>query len=93
MTKSSRFILWPALCALAVLDPVWSQTFTGTISGVVSDPNAARIPRATVRARNEATGDVRQVQTGNDGLFVFSQLPPGTYEISAEVQGDRKSVV
>ena len=49
-----------------------SQTFTGTISGVVTDPNAATVPGASVRARNEATGDTRQVSTGADGLFVFS---------------------
>ena len=69
-----------------------SQTFTGTISGVVTDPNAATVPGASVRARNEATGDTRQVSTGADGLFVFSQLPPGGYEVSVEVKGFRKSV-
>ena len=71
---------------------MWGQTFTGTISGVVNDPNSARIPHATIHSRNEANGEVRQVTTGNDGLFVFSQLPPGTYELSAEVQGFRKAV-
>ncbi|MBI2687988.1 MAG: TonB-dependent receptor [Acidobacteria bacterium] len=69
-----------------------SQTFTGTISGVVTDPNAATVPGATVRARNEATGDTRQVSTGSDGLYVFSQLPPGNYEVSVESRGFRKSV-
>jgi len=69
-----------------------SQTFTGTISGVVTDPNAATVPGATVRARNEATGDLRQATTGADGLYVFSQLPPGNYEVSVESTGFRKSV-
>ncbi|HEU0120136.1 MAG TPA: TonB-dependent receptor [Bryobacteraceae bacterium] len=69
-----------------------SQTFTGTISGVVTDPNAATVPGAAVRARNEATGDIRQVNTGTDGLYVFSQLPPGNYEVSVEHSGFRKSV-
>lgn len=72
--------------------PAFSQAFTGTITGIVTDPNAASIGSATVRARNEATGDARQVTSGTDGLYVLSQLPPGTYEISAESAGFRKSV-
>ncbi|MGH9657060.1 MAG: TonB-dependent receptor domain-containing protein, partial [Bryobacteraceae bacterium] len=80
------------LCALASIDTAWGQAFTGTITGVVSDPNSAAIPGAAVRARNEATGDVRNAVTGGDGLYVFSQLPPGTYEISAESKGFRRGV-
>src|SRR5262249_50415828 len=75
-----------------LFQPVWSQTFTGTISGVVTDPNSARIPHTTVHVRNEANGEVRQANSGNEGLYVFSQLPPGSYEISAEAQGFRKAV-
>lgn len=78
--------------AILAMPLLLSQTFTGTISGVVTDPNAATVPGANVRARNEATGDTRQVQTGADGLYVFSQLPPGNYEVSVESRGFRKSV-
>src|SRR5258708_28714481 len=92
MTKPNGFLFALALCVLAPVQTARSQTFTGTISGGVNDPNSARIPRATVHSRNEANGEVRQVTTGSDGLFVFSQLPPGTYELSAEVQGFRKAV-
>ncbi|MBL8213066.1 MAG: carboxypeptidase regulatory-like domain-containing protein [Bryobacterales bacterium] len=80
------------LCLLLPWDSAFAQVFTGTISGTVTDPNAASIPAATVRARNEATNDVRSVQTSGDGLYVLSQLPPGNYEVSVEMQGFRKSV-
>lgn len=70
----------------------WGQAFTGTITGVVTDPNAAAIAGATIRVRNEATNDSRTVRSGNDGLFVFSQLPPGNYEVTAEMTGFRRSV-
>jgi hypothetical protein len=53
---------------------------------------ATAVPGATVRARNEATNDVRTVTTTGEGLYVFSQLPPGTYEVSAEMKGFRKTV-
>ena len=81
-----------ALCVLITLPDVSGQTFTGTITGIVTDPNAAAIPGAKVTARNEATNDTRSTVTGGDGLFIFSQVPPGTYEISAEMQGFRKSI-
>ncbi|MBL8227965.1 MAG: TonB-dependent receptor [Bryobacterales bacterium] len=83
-----------ALCMLllAPMETVWGQAFTGTITGVVTDPNAAAVPGAAVRARNESTNDVRTVVTTGEGLYVFSQLPPGTYEISAEMKGFRKTV-
>jgi len=77
---------------LALAASLAAQTFTGTITGTVSDPNGAVIPNATVRAKNEATGEIRTQQSSAEGLYVFSQLPPGVYEISAEMQGFQKSV-
>lgn len=77
-----------ALCAAQV----FAQAFTGTITGTVTDPNGASVPGATVRFRNEATNDSRQQQSNSDGLYVFSQLQPGTYEITVEMQGFRRSV-
>lgn len=81
-----------AFSFLSLSDSAWGQAFTGTITGVVRDPNSAAIPEAVVRARNEATGEVRQVKTGPDGLYVISQLAPGSYEVSAEFAGFNKSV-
>jgi hypothetical protein len=80
------------MTALLVTSNLWGQAFTGTISGVVTDPGQAAIANATIRARNEATNDTRQTTSSADGRFIFSQLPPGTYEISAETAGFRKSV-
>jgi hypothetical protein len=86
--KLVRVFFAAALCAAHVL----GQAFTGTITGTVTDPNGAAIPGATVRFRNEATSDSRQQQSNSDGLYVFSQLPPGVYEVSVEMQGFRRSI-
>lgn len=87
-----RIVLGLVVSLVLGIQSAWSQAFTGTITGVVTDPNAASVGGADIRIRNEATGDVRNTKSGSDGLFVFSQIPPGTYEISAEMQGFRKSV-
>jgi hypothetical protein len=71
---------------------LFGQAFTGTITGNVMDPGGASIANATVRARNEATSEVRTQTTSSDGRYNFSQLPPGTYEVTAEMQGFRRSV-
>jgi hypothetical protein len=83
------------LLSFSLLAPVqlaWPQAFTATISGVVRDPNAAAVPKATVHVKNEANGEVRQVVTGTEGLFVVSQLPPASYEVTVEAPGFQKSV-
>src|SRR6476646_2238269 len=87
--KRLGFLIFVLAATLQLLP---GQTFTGTMTGIVADPNGGAIPHAKVQARNEATGEVRVVLTGGDGLYVFSQLPPATYEVSAEMQGFRKSV-
>ncbi len=79
------------LCILAAA-AAFGQAFTGTISGSVSDPGGATVAGAAVRARNDATGDTRQLTSNTEGLFLFSQLAPGTYEVSVEMQGFKKVV-
>ena len=93
MRKLSLFISLAGLLVLtAPLSPTFGQAFTGTITGTITDPNAAAIPGTAVQIKNEATGDLRHAVSGADGLYIFSQIPPGTYQISAEIAGFRKSV-
>lgn len=77
--------LFSALSALC-------QSFTGTITGTVTDANAAAVVGAKVTARNEATGDTRQAISNAEGQYIFSQLPPASYEVSAETPGFKKAV-
>jgi hypothetical protein len=79
----SRFLV-VSLFALALL---YGQAFTGSIAGVITDPNEAAVPGASVRIRNTATGEVRQTKSTPDGRYVFSQLAPGTYVINVEAAG------
>jgi hypothetical protein len=87
----SALTVFVALCAMTA-PAVWGQAFTGTITGTVTDPNGAAIPEAAISVKNVATGDIRTGKTGGDGSFIFSQLTPGNYEVTVEMQGFRKSV-
>jgi hypothetical protein len=92
MLKYLRWLLTASSILLIIQTPVFGQAFTGTISGTVLDPGNAAVAGASVQARNEATSDVRLAKTNAEGVYVLSQLPPGSYEVSAEVQGFKKSV-
>ncbi len=60
---------------------------TGTISGTVSDPTGAVLPKAQVTITNENTGLKRTVTADDTGFFTAPDLPVGTYSISATASG------
>ncbi|MDQ3062650.1 MAG: carboxypeptidase-like regulatory domain-containing protein, partial [Acidobacteriota bacterium] len=72
---------------------VWAQAGpTGTFSGTVTDPQGASVPGATVTIRNTGTNQSRTTTTSEEGRFVFTALPVGTYEATFEQQGFGKLV-
>ncbi len=70
-------MLFFALCAGA-----GAQTLYGTLTGNVTDASNASVPGATVTVRNTGTGLTRTAQTSSAGLYQFTDLPPGTYDIT-----------
>ena len=64
-----------------------AQTTNGVISGIVSDAQGGVLPGVTVTGRNIETGITRTVVTESDGRYRLAALPPGRYEIRAELQG------
>ena len=60
---------------------------SGTITGVVVDPNNAVVPNATVTIENAVTGYKRSVNTGTDGAFRFENIPFNNYVYSVSAPG------
>jgi hypothetical protein len=83
------FVTCTALLALllAMLPTASGQSMTGQISGTVIDPQSAVIPGATVTLTNALTGQTREVESGAQGAFVFTQLLAGTYDVSVSASG------
>ena len=65
----------------------WAQSDTASLSGTVTDPGAAVIPGAKVTLRNKATRNQRTVLSDIQGVYHFSLLIPGSYEVSVEAPG------
>lgn len=71
---------------------VTAQSVTGTIAGVIRDPDGAVIPGAKVVARNAGTNDETATTTDGAGFYRFTNLVSGSYVVSVEAQGFRKLV-
>jgi hypothetical protein len=64
-----------------------AQDVFGTINGTVTDSTGAAVAGANVKITNEQTGVSRPVTANEDGYFVASQLPVGSYTVAATIKG------
>ncbi len=73
-------VLWFA-CA------VMGQTETATISGLATDRTGAAVTGAEIRLQSMEHGTVTTTTTNDAGIYVFSSVHPGQYQISVQKQG------
>jgi outer membrane receptor protein involved in Fe transport len=69
------------------------QSFRGGILGTITDATGASVPDAKVTATNNGTGLVRESATDADGNYTFTELPLGSYFVTATKQGFRTETV
>jgi hypothetical protein len=71
------YLLWPG-----VVKTNAQTATTGELAGVVTDATGGVVPSLTVDLKNPATGYARETTTNDEGLYRFSLLPPGQYQVS-----------
>ena len=65
-----------------------AQQLSGTVSGVVKDAQGGVLPGASVTLTGSALiGGARTDVTSGAGAFRFADLPPGMFEVTAELAG------
>lgn len=86
---SRRFWAGLVVAAAIWLTPTWAgaQATTATLGGTVTDAVGAVIPNAAIQLLNEATGDKRTSRSNGAGVFSFSGLPVGDYDVVVAAQG------
>jgi hypothetical protein len=67
-----------------------AQDFRGGITGRILDSQNARMPGVTVTATNVATNVATATTTNGEGDYSILFLNPGTYTVTAELQGFKK---
>jgi Carboxypeptidase regulatory-like domain len=88
--------LHPRICSLLVKQALLltlslaftslaSAQSTGSLRGQVLDPSGAVVPGASVILTQGAT--VLSVQSGNDGVYLFKSVPPGSYDLTVQANG------
>lgn len=79
-----------ACAAMLSFTAASAQTPTATLSGTVHDSTGAVIPHAEIELLNAASGDVRKLVSNDSGVFSFSALQSGNYDITVSAQGFAK---
>lgn len=91
--RTGQLRLGVLAAAIILSAPLYSQVaISGKITGFVSDPSGAGVSGATVNVTGTALMAQRVAKTQNDGSFAFDQLPVGTYEVKASMQGFKELV-
>ena len=82
-----RIMALAIVAVLAALPSALAQTVTGSVTGTVADPSGAVIAGAKVALINELTKQERDQDTGASGDFAFTEIVPGTYDITITKDG------
>ena len=66
---------------------LFAQSPNGTINGLVLDPKGGTIAEADIRIVNDATAVQYAGKTNGEGIYVVTNLPPGTYRLQVSKIG------
>jgi len=88
-SSRNRLRMLVILAGVALLVPalVLAQSYTGSVTGLVTDPSGAIVPNAQVRLVDEDKGFSFTAASDSAGRYVFRQVPPGSYKLSVKAQG------
>ena len=67
------------------------QTERGSIAGRVTDNTGAILPDTVVQLKNEETGRLQTAKTNSDGNYTFPDLNPGSYTVTVDREGFKKT--
>jgi len=88
MRMKKVFALVATLSLVLVASAASAQTSTtGSIEGVVTDPNGAAVKGATVTVTSPNLIAAKTATTNDEGRYQLLALPPGTYKVSVDASG------
>src|SRR5438552_1197042 len=83
--SSFRFFLYSFLILTIATPFSIAQTTTAAFLGSITDSSGAVLPGAQVTASNVETGLKRITVSNEEGRFLLSELPPGSYELTVSL--------
>src|SRR5262245_20422229 len=85
-----------AISCLAIFvfsSAVVAQTGQSSVRGVVNDPQGRPVAGATVTLTNDEKNFSRTQTTTENGSYLFTAVPPGSYNVTVESRGFKKATV
>ncbi len=92
MTRFVRYWAAALACVLLTALPAAAQFDRGQISGTIKDAQGAVVPGVTVTVTSLDTQAARTTVTDATGFYTFPNLPPGKYDVAAELSGFKKAL-
>ncbi len=96
MDSMTRLERWALLCLFFFLlagfaaGNLWAQVYSGSLTGVVTDPSGAVVPGAKVTLTDAGKKFDYPATTDNSGRYLIRPLPPSTYNLTVEAKGFSK---
>jgi len=70
----------------------YAQNQSAQVSGLITDPSGAVVPRASLALLNKDTGLTRTSESNNEGYYVIPLLQPGNYSMTVKASGFETAV-
>src|SRR5216110_2803739 len=90
-SRALRSPVKASLTLFCVILTLQAQTYTGQITGVVSDPSDAAIAGAVIKIVNKQTGVAFTANSNSEGLYRLLSVPPGEYKVNVRASGFEQS--
>jgi len=79
-----------AFCFSGILSTLTAQTTTGTVTGLLTDSSGAAVMGVPVKLTSTRTSVTQTTTSNESGVYVFSFVAPGPYQIEVEMDGFQK---
>src|SRR5215218_4461181 len=87
MSQTVKFLFVGLLVSMFSAVAFAQSTTTGSIGGVVTNPNKEVVPGAAVAVRNIGTNKEDSATTDDTGRFKVANLQPGNYAVAVNSSG------
>src|SRR5690349_22209909 len=88
------FVVFSALVlVLLTASIIFAQSGSSSVRGTVTDLQGRAVSGAQVTLSNAQKNLTRSTTTNNDGAYIFTAVPPGTYRLDVEATGFKKASV
>src|SRR5205809_2024702 len=85
--RGARLGVLPLALLVGLALPASAQVSNAVVTGIVTDAQGGILPGVTITVTNAESGVVRTMVTEEDGRYRLGGIPPGRYNLTAELPG------